>query len=286
MGEVPYIPYLPPEHGGWKRRFEITIPILLLILVFIVVAWKMGWLCNIPVLDALCAKPGAYIFVVGEDNAIATALEQMKVGGAQWEYEMKSATELEEIRTAEFLKKYDLIILTESAGTDPTYLSPTFRTYLKQYLDGGGKMLLFGVAGSRDPSEPNTDGWTELGNIPVRCRDAPCRTVAEGGSTDRHAADALSLKKLDAGYNHPILKEFGPAYQFTGAGQIEYAIVNVYGGTALANLEVTVGAQTISNNAIVEGAGALGTKKVIYFAYHPAQSFAIFENAIKYLTGG
>ena len=44
-----YMPYLPPEEG-WKKRFEITIPILLLILVFLVIAWKVGWLASIPVI--------------------------------------------------------------------------------------------------------------------------------------------------------------------------------------------------------------------------------------------
>ena len=63
--EYPYIPY---EEEGWKKRFELTIPILLLILVLFVLAWRLGWLANVPIIgDLLGGKNVANILVVGQD---------------------------------------------------------------------------------------------------------------------------------------------------------------------------------------------------------------------------
>jgi len=48
-----------PEKSNWKKKYELSIPILLLILVIGVLAWQMGWLNFIPGIgdpDVRCNK--------------------------------------------------------------------------------------------------------------------------------------------------------------------------------------------------------------------------------------
>jgi len=263
--EIPYIPY--GDESGWKRRFEITIPILLLILVFFVLSWKLGWLAGIPLIGQWFGGVAVMnILVVGEDSEITMSLDEIRTA-VSLNYQTIDLTELNNIRDPNYLTSYDIIILTESIGSDATYLPSIFRSYLSQYLAGNGKLLLFNVAGSRDPDELSADGWVQHGMgtyIPVKCRTAFCDSrLAPDGSKDEHAYDQVTLKISDI--NHPILEEFVTTVDFSPGATVEFTITNA-DVTPIAMIEVEVGAQTLSYPAIVvDSFGLVGI--VVYFAY-------------------
>jgi hypothetical protein len=278
-----YMPYLPPEEG-WKKRFEITIPILLLILVFLVIAWKVGWLASIPVIGDFFKAKVTNVLVVGEDPSITMQLDTIKRDMAL-NYEVLKATDLDSVRDPAYIAKYNLVILTEYAynSSEATpYLPAIFRGYLNSYMQGSGKLIVIGLAGSRDPASADTNAWAVMDYVPVACKTSkPCDPsdvnvrVANVPVTDR-----LTLKVRDV--NNPVLKEFGTSLAFPSSVSSlnYYTIVNNKGGTELVTLEDTVGATTLAYPALVESSGTLGSK-TIYFSFHPASHPALFRNVIK-----
>lgn len=281
--DIPYIPY--GDESGWKRRFEITIPILLLILVFFVLSWKLGWLAGIPFIGQwFGGEKVMNILVVGDDSEITKSLDEIRTA-VSLNYQVVDGTDINNIRDPNYLSSYDIIILTESIGSDATYLPTIFRDYLSQYLSGNGKLLLFGVAGSRDPAELSTDGWVQHGMdsyVPVKCRTAFCdSSLVPDGSKDEHAYDQVTMKISDI--NHPILREFVTTVDFSAGATVEYTITNA-DVTPISMIEVVVGAQTLSYPGIVVDSFGLGGK-VVYFAYHPSRTPTVFKNAIEYLRG-
>jgi hypothetical protein len=272
-----YLPYLPSEGGGWKRRFEITIPILLLILVFIVIAWKVGWLAQVPILGDMFKSKVVNVLVVGQDANVERILDEMK-SEISINRDTVTSADIKNIISADYLSKYQLIILTESVGPTKGDLSGQFSGYIAKYVNNGGKLILFGIAGSRDPVETGVDNWeASFGSIvPVRCV-SPNKPCTESGSLITYPASSLTLKLKDI--NHAIFRGFGTSANFTG-GDIEMALVNP-ANTEIAVLDVAnVGsyAAVIENNAGISG-------KVLYFAYQPSLTPMVFKNSVKYLVG-
>ncbi len=282
MEDADYIPY--EEDTGWKRRFELTIPILLLILVLFVLAWRLNWLASVPVIgDILGGAKVANILVVGQDNDVVKLLDQVRPD-LTINYEVLTSDQVNNIRDSTFLKKYDIIILTEYAGGNfpdsRAALSSVFRSYLSKYLESSGKLILIGIAGSRDPAEPTSVGWVQWGMdrfLPVSCKSSLCNVNT---SIDVEPTDISTLKIRDL--SNPALKEFGPTAQFSGGGTVEYALVNCEG--KLVDLEIKQGSTPIANCAIAEKPFGLGGKTV-YFAYNPSRTPTIFKNILAYLRG-
>jgi len=277
--DYPYYDY----EEGWKKKFEATIPILLLILVVLVLAWKMQWLCGLPVVGAVCSSPVSNILIVGNDPDIAMTLDEIKVG-LPLNYEVFTLDDINNLRDASYLNNYDLIILTEKIDpNNPAEMPSLFREYLSDYLANNGKLILYGIAGSRVPGEPFANGWKQANidkYIPVTCTTGSGLCDASE-SKDTRALQLVTLKINDI--HSPILQEFGMSANFTQGASIDYAIVNVDEGRKLATIEVkTTGNTPLAYNAIVESSHGL-TGKTIYFAYNPSRTPTIFKNAIKYL---
>ncbi len=264
---------------GWKKKFEATIPILLLVLVLLILAWKMQWLCGLPVVGGVCGSPVVNILLVGDDPDIARALDEIKIG-MPLNYEIFDTKDIENLRDASYLNNYDIIILTEKIDpNDPTMMPSLFREYLSQRLANNGKLILYGVAGSRVPGEPSANGWKQASMdkyVPVTCTTGLCGA----DSKDVRASSLVSLKVTDI--NHPMVKEFGMTAQFTPGASLEFAVVNVDEGKAIANIEVSTEAQTLAYPGVVVSSHGL-TGRTVYFAYHPSRTPTIFKNAIKYL---
>ncbi len=278
-----YMPYLPPEQKGWKKRFEITIPLLLLLLVLIVVAWKLGWLAGLPFIGGLFGGHVTNVLVVGDDQTIALELDRMKTELAI-NYEVFKESDIASLRDPAYLGKYGIIILTESAGSNAANLPATFRGYLNTYMANSGKLLLFGIAGSRDPADVGINGWSSMDYVPVSCgRNGETNNLCDTAtSTTEHTTDMLSLRVSDT--NHPITREFSTSIPIPVAG-LEYAMVNSR-NTPLVFLEYSPAGQApLSYPGLVEGNVGF-TGKVIYFAFHPASQPTLFKNSMKYLTGG
>jgi hypothetical protein len=278
-----YMPYLPPEGKGWKKRFEITIPLLLLILVLIVVGWKMGWLAGLPFIGGWFGGQVSNVLIVGDDQTIALELDRMKTE-LSLNYEVFKATDIATLRDPGYLNKYNIIILTEQAGTDATYLPSIFRGYLNSYMGGNGKLIYFGVAGSRDPADAGVNGWASMTYIQTSCaRSGETNNLCDSSqSKDTHTVNMVDLRVRDT--THPMTLEFGASIPLSVAG-LAYAKVNSR-VTPLVYLEVTLANQTapLSYPGIIESSSGL-TGKVIYFAYHPASQPTVFKNTMSYLIG-
>ena len=277
MDEIPYYGY----EEGWKKRFELTIPILLLVLVLLVLAWKMQLLCGIPGIgDIACAGTISNVLIIGDDRNVELMLADV---GLKLNHEVMNMDEISSLRDASVLDKYDLIILTEETSTTKGALPSLFRNYLAQSLPNK-KFILFGKAGHFDTAESTFNGWIANGMdafIPVSCKRVDCEL-------DFHSVSQMSFRIQDI--NHDVFDGFNPtqAIPIEGTASFEYLPVNVAGGNNLAVIEAEYNPVTesvISDFAVVEGSNGI-TGKTIYFAYHPSRTPTIFKNTINYLLGG
>lgn len=276
--------YYDVGYGRGKKKFEMTIPVLLLILVFFVVAWKLGWLTGLPVLGDLFKGGTAKILVVGSDSDITTSLDQFRTE-LSLNYDTIDMQTATSIRSPDYLNQYNLIILTEGLSSDPKVLPSLFRGYLKDYLAKGGDMILFGLAGSRD-TDLNMNGWddSELGAyIPVKCKTID--NLCNDDQMILRGINTLSMKIYPDGMNHAIMQGYNIGIGFTGdaaTSTLEFADVNYLPGTKrITSIEDSSTGTELSYPAIVEKSGL--TSKVIYFAYHPSRTPTIFKNTIKYI---
>ena len=275
--EVPYYDY----EEGWKKRFELTIPLLLLILVVLVLAWKMQWLCGVPGLSGIaCGGAVHNVLVIGDDPNVELMLSDV---GLNFNHEILMPKEINNLRDPDYLKKYDLIILTENTGLngEKDVLPNAFRGYLAQALVNK-KFILFKAAGSKDSNEPSINGWTAggLGEfVPVSCKTTDCKM-------DSHSVSQMKFMVQDV--NNPIFQGYNPTEPIgiSGEGNFEYLPVNLVGNArSLGVIESQVGSQTLSEYGVVEGSSGV-TGKTIYFSYNPARTPTLFKNAVKYLLGG
>ena len=201
-------------------------------------------------------------------------------------YETVTLDDIKDVRDPKYLSNYDLIILTESLEENPTYLPALFRGYLSDYMKNGGKLILYGVAGSRDPAEPSSDGWKQHNMdayVPVSCTSNQGLCDAQE-SKDSVDVTSVNLKSKDI--EHPILREFGTTIDVqdvTNSQFIDFTIVKADNkGKVLALLEIDADGKIRSYPAIVEQTGFTGPK-TIYFAYHPSNTPTLFKNTLQYM---
>jgi len=264
---MPYIPY--GEEGEWKKRFEMTIPILLLILVLVIVAWKMDWLSSIPVLSGFFKGPNIDIAVIGNDQNLIKVIETDIRKDLPVNIKVFSKSDLYGIRDAATFAKYDMIIMTEGQDGDTVELERYTLDYLKSFVDSGKPAIVIGLAGNKITGSPQASGWNILGFVPASCKASKCEETAV-------SFDRVTMYVRDI--NHPILKEFVEPLNFS-SGQITYTLINPAGGTSILDIEIVTGADTYTGTALVEKMGG----KVVYFAFHPALYPPLLHNTIQYL---
>lgn len=270
--------------SGARKRYELTIPILLLILVFLVVAWKVNWL---PDWFGIFGGGGYNILIVGQDPNIEASLLEMRQD-MSINYKILDLAEIADIGTASYLDEYNLIILTESLGPGPADMPAVFRGFIETSLSKNKDLIVFGIAASRDPADPGINGWGGGMDqyIPVECKQSNnvCDSVT---SVEEYATNNIKLKINDPGYNHAILEGYTLTVPITSGASLRFANVNPdEGGNPLASLEVEVGGSTVTYPAIIENAyGIAGAGRVVYFAYHPSKTPTVFKNTIQYLGG-
>ncbi len=272
--------YGGPEGSQWKKKYEFTIPILLLILVVGVLAWQAGWLTNIPVIGGLFGGQEVVdVMIIGEDDQVTHTLDEVKVG-RPINYKTVSKKEINDIRDASYLDDYELFILTENVGNETGELPNLFRDYLSQRLGDGTDLIMYGVAGSRGTTGTEINGWVQHGMdsyVPVTCPSVgACAT-----NKTTHGTEITTLKITEI--NHDILKEFGVTTDFTGP-TLEYKKVNSKDGSnTLANIEVETQDETATPGIVEKSYGMGGN--AVYFAYHPSKTPVVFKNTIEYLAG-
>jgi len=262
-----------PEKSNWKKKYELTIPIILLILVIGVLAWQMGWLDFIP---GIGERRVMDVLIVGEDDTLRHELEGEVRALNLDVIDMERAREIED---PAFLDHFDLIILTEELGEHPGDIPSTFRSHISENLGKGTNLILYGLAGTRDPAEPQVDGWIQHGMsryIPVDCPGTGACTVEKEG----YPGKMLSMGVMQK--DHPIIREFGASYDFPEhLTNVTYASMNTRPGSEVITQIKVDDPVGKTDPGIVERSWVGG--KSIYFAYHPVETPTILRNTINYL---
>jgi hypothetical protein len=273
--QVPYVPYFPEERGSSKKRyFEIGIVVVLLAVLAIIVLLKTNVLTNIPVIGPLFGG-NINVLVVGQDYDTIKMIEDMrKLAPVNPMY--VNTSDLENILTEKFFKKYNVIVLTEKASELPDIALQN----LRKYLDSGGSLIFYGTAGTRVTGDPQSSGWAIIGNIPVVCSDlGKCKENLVPVNPEQ---TYLLAKDPE----HPIMKgTFVGKIKLCpegGCGVTNVVSVSTTDGNVVAVLGVE--GEDITLNGIVEKTTLMGGK-VIYFSYNPKYTPTLFKNAVLYAGG-
>ena len=287
---------------GWKKYLEGLIPLIILILIGVIIASRMGWI-DIPFLRR---DERVRVAVLGDlrgeqanDPARINAPYLASYIEGDHRYEKTEWTDLEVLEVAgqDVLDDFDLVIL---AGE--RQFSPRVKEEIGGYISNGGKVILIGDAAIHDENRPEVIGW-EVGDLagtfPVRISpnvkrgdiDDPERIIS---TQDRN----LTFSFIDT--NHDIYERVGIGY---GMDLDEIEDVAPECAEGITSLPVTTGTgggdiisvisgisertnQTKTIIGIAEREGALGRGHVMYFPYDPGCMPTIFDEAVRHMVRG
>jgi hypothetical protein len=278
MSEDIYTPY---EEGEWKKRFEMTIPILLLILVLVVVGWKTGALEQIPFINMFFKGP-TDILIIGYDANLIREMDTNIKTDLPVNYIVRDKSYLENASNCQFVNDYDAIILTEGQDGDTIALPRFALECIRNGVNSGKTAIVIKRAGSEVTGSSQEDGWGSgnLGFVPVISRMGVGQPF-----TNERSYDSITLMIRDPA--NSILQNFkDQPLTFTSQGQssqIEYTEVNpTGGGVSILDMKVDYGAESITERAMVES-NSLG-HRVIYFTFDPTLYPPLLYNTIKSIS--
>jgi len=257
--------YMPADGGGKKiHSLEGTLPLILIIVIAFFVLQFLGVTpCVIPL---GCGAEASVLVIGAPSQDLVTTLsgKEAQLKGIHYPINLDP-----DFITIDVLKNYQVVILQG----DPEFNMET-REAVKDYVDGGGKIIVVGDAGSKHPELVNVEGWGWPAGqgIPV-----PADLVyAESGSGETSISYGENLRIVDN--NHPIVKGIKPI----GAKLISKSEVQevTAKGNVIVAIEIT-STQTVP--AIIEGGSGFGN--VIYFAYDPGRTPEILLTTVNYLAG-
>jgi len=263
MEAYPGDPYAYMPAGG-RRRFHNIEGILPLVLLVVIAFFVLQFLHVIPCVIPVGCGGGANVIVLGvPSQAVVTTLsgKEAMMKGISYPINFDPS-----YVTIDMLKNYNVVILQG----DP-YFDMNTREVVRQYVDGGGKLIVVGDAGSKHPEYSNVAGWAWPSGqgIPV-----PAQIVGEwAGWSDTAYGSELRWGNP----NHPIvigLKLIGASTQ---------APTQVMKVTAKGSVIAAVDTNEGTIPAIIEGGSGFGN--VLYFAYDPGQTPEILLTTVKYLAG-
>jgi hypothetical protein len=293
MEQMPY--YIPPE-DGWKKHFEGLIPILILVLIAIVLVGKTtNYFCSVPGLNyVFCGKGQTNVGLLGDFSATANTEIKASVfksvldaeGGKYNIYSRPIVIQALEYPQQNLLKQFDVVVV---AGVQN--LTYAAREALGNYIANGGKVILIGDAGVRDPKDPLIKGWSAaaFGDY------APVRLAISGPVTGNNFP-RVNITEPQLNYfieTNPIIKDYADAYllNFTeitaseSCHQIDSIDVAPKDGNAEMIATLTSGDGSNFVPAIVERKTGLGSGDVLYFDYDPGCTRSAVIATLKYLAG-
>jgi len=291
MEQMPY--YLPPEEG-WKKHFEGLIPILILVLIAIVLVGKTtNYFCGVPGLtDVFCGKGQVNIGLLGDFSANANTEIKADIfksvldseGGKYKIYSRPIVLAALEYPQQNLLAQFDVVVV---AGVQN--LTYAARDALGKYIENGGKVLLIGDAGTRDPKDPLIKGWSSaaFGDY------SPVRLAVSGPiSGDNFPRVTIVSPQLNYFVDtNPIIKDYADAYQLNFSELSKYPScqeIKAIDVVPMGDMIATLTSADESNfvPAIVEKkAGMFGNGDVLYFDYDPGCTRSAVITTIKYLAG-
>ncbi len=252
-----------------KTQFEAAIPVLIILLLVIgVIALNPSLVAGIPILGDVVGSQTIDVLLIGESAAEANAWKKhvtgdiaLKVFGNPLNIDVITDNEYNKVSSADWVRSqgYDVIILTAKD------LTTTMQIVLKEWVQGGGKMLVVGTGGIQ------TNGrWAELGTVlPVTCgASGDCTGVIE-------TVYAPTLYIGEGMFNNGLARNVDTATPLTDSnGSINVANVVLqtthilYVGGFSSEAEVTAGSTgNIYPGVSEKGAGTGG--RVVYISFNP-----------------
>lgn len=303
------------DYGGYKstkkKYLEGIIPIIILILIGVVIAAKMGWISGIPFLGSLFGGgKNVHIAVLGDlqgqgtdnpTNVTAPLLEDHLKSASMLNYHYQEFDNLDTFKYSgkQLLDNFDMVIVTGERD-----FPRKAKEALGEYIKEGGKVIIIGDAAIRDPNEPNVVGWKvdELaGTVPVQLpydvsiNQLKNPVLLTNVSNDQMNKN-LTLSFLDL--EHPIYSQTGT--KATRNFQLMEDIrpecvegvpaipITPSGGNVLAILEGASEEGGVWDDRTVVGIASKGTTfggTVTYFSYDPGCMPSIFDEMVESMLG-
>ena len=276
---------------GFKRQFEAAIPVLIILLLIIgVIALNPSLVRGVPVLGDLFGGSAVDVLVIGESAGEANDWRgylsgnlALQVFGNPLNVEVMTDAQYNMISSAGWIDNqgYDIIVLT---ATD---LDPALQLIMKEWVGGGGKLLVVGTGGTQVNGR-----WAELASVmPVSCPQGDCSGVM-------NQVYAPTLYVAEGMFTNGLGKNVDTATPMTaGNGSINIADATVTGSQILyiggfpSAAEVTAGSTGTIYPGIAESASVAGGK-VVWMSFNPTTEnidanveSSLVINAFAYLIG-
>jgi len=264
MEAYPGDPYAYMPAGGGKKGFRNIEGVLPLVLLIVIAFFVLQFLHVIPCVIPIGCGGGANVIVLGvpsQDVVITLSGKEAQMKGISYPINLDPS-----YITLDTLKSYNVVILQG----DPAFDMNT-REMVNQFVQGGGKLIIVGDAGSKHPTYTNVAGWSWPSGQGI---PAPVKLIGEwGGWSD--VSYGTELRWADP--NHPIVQGLKLVGSTTATPTQVFKVTAQ--GKVIAAIDTTEGTLP----AIIEGGSGMGD--VIYFAYDPGQTPEILLTTIKYLAG-
>ncbi|HLD63167.1 MAG TPA: hypothetical protein VI875_04855 [Candidatus Norongarragalinales archaeon] len=267
---------------GQQSYAESVIPIILIIILALFIAAKLGYidLSSMPLVGGLFPQSYIRIAVIGSPSPQLNDFlrsEQYRLAGVSYAVPIR-----QEAVKPGVLKNFDLIIAQNSRVCDRDA-----RKEITKAVESGKKLLLIGDACTAVTDDPTAAGWDVgiglMGNImPVQWGG---NLFHERGQTIVNVQQG-KFQIIDQ--EHPIFNGI------LNHGVFEDTYTNVYpkaNSGVLAYVEEFGGRPTSAvTYAIIESKGMLASGKVMYFSFDPATAnptgqYHLLLNTLLYLKG-
>ncbi len=289
---------------GWKKYMEGIIPLIILILIGIVIAGRMGWIQGIPFLGDLFDRGPVRVAVLGDlrgegvqnsTHVDAPYLASHFDESADYQVTEFSNLEMFEYTGEELLNEFDLVILAGERS-----FSPRVKEELGKYIKGGGEVIAIGDAAIHDPDYPAVIGWDVgdlQGTFPIGVGwDVSREEIDEPVELISTEEEELTLRFMTI--DHDIVERAGVG-TYVDFREIEGVREECATGITSLPIGLREGSDVIS---IVEGynpeknqsktvigmaerKGALGRGHVMYYPYDPGCLPTVFDETVEYMTG-
>ena len=291
--QMPY--YYADEGSGFRKHFEGLIPIVILLLIGLVIVGKTTTVfCNVPGLNAVfCQKSQAKVAILGDLTQDANTQIKAERFRAVLESDAKTFNIFTQpILPGELLfarenrlKQFDAVVLVGIQN-----LSYQEREALGNYVNGGGKVIVIGDAGTRDPADNLIRGWSSAAfgdNFPVRLsisqpigpNDVPRKLISQPQMWFTAEDHVIQFRSYAERFS-VNLSENGCVDSINAVD-----VVPKDGNSKiLAYLANPGNPPTILVPGIVERSSGFGAGKIIYFNYDPGCTPRLALVTIRYLT--